>query len=87
MGSTVKYRDRQATRNIEVIGGDEWTIRTLNTNISDGRNFTRGDILHHRKTALIGKDAITQLFPFEDPMDKIITIDGIKFRIIGVIDE
>tara|TARA_A100001037_G_C15153643_1_gene641621 strand:+ start:10977 stop:12230 length:1254 start_codon:yes stop_codon:yes gene_type:complete len=87
MGSTVKYRDKQATKNIEVYGCDEWSLRTLNTNISDGRNFSQDDVLHHRKTALIGKDAITQLFPYEDPLDKTITIDGIKFRIIGVIEE
>jgi len=86
-GATVKYKDKQATKKIEVAGGDEFTVRTLNTNISDGRNFSRDDVLHMRKIAIIGKDAITQLFPFEDPLDKQITIDGIKFRIIGIIEE
>ena len=86
-GVTVKYKDKQATKNIEVAGADEYTVRTLNTNISDGRNFSRDDVLHMRKTALIGQDAITQLFPFKDPMNKQITIDGIKFRIIGIIEE
>ena len=86
-GATVKYKDKQATKNIEVAGADEFTVRTLNTNISDGRNFNRDDILHMRRSAIIGQDAITQLFPFEDPLDKMITIDGIKFRIIGIIEE
>lgn len=86
-GVSVKYKDKQATKNIEVFGADEWTVRTYNTNISDGRNFTRDDILHSRKTAIIGKDAITQLFPYEDPMDKMISLNGIKFRIIGIIEE
>jgi len=86
-GVTVKYKDKQATKNIEVAGADEYTVRTLNTNISDGRNFSRDDVLHMRKTALIGQDAITQLFPFKDPMNKQITLDGIKFRIIGIIEE
>ena len=86
-GVTVKYKDKQATKNIEVAGADEYTVRTLNTNISDGRNFSRDDVLHMRKTALIGQDAITQLFPLKDPLNKQITIDGIKFRIIGIIEE
>jgi len=86
-GATVKYKDKQATKNIEVAGADEFTVRTLNTNIRDGRNFSKDDVLHMRKSALIGQDAITQLFPFKDPLDKIITIDGIKFRIIGIIEE
>ena len=68
-------------------GADEFTVRTLNTNIRDGRNFSKDDVLHMRKSALIGQDAITQLFPFKDPLDKMITIDGIKFRIIGIIEE
>jgi putative ABC transport system permease protein len=86
-GATVKYKDKQATKNIEVGGADEFTVRTLNTNISDGRNFSRDDVLHMRRTAIIGKDAITQLFPYEDPLDKMLSINGIKFRIIGVIEE
>ena len=86
-GATVKYKNKQATKNIEVGGGDEFTVRTLNSNISDGRNFSQDDVIHMRKTAIIGKDAITQLFPFEDPLDKMISINGIKFRIIGVIEE
>ena len=86
-GATVKYKDKQATKNIEVAGADEFTVRTLNTNIRDGRNFSKDDVLHMRKSALIGQDAITQLFPFKDPLDKMITIDGIKFRIIGIIEE
>jgi putative ABC transport system permease protein len=85
--ATVKYKDKQATKNIEVSGADEFTVRTLNTNISDGRNFSRDDVLHMRRTAIIGKDAITQLFPYEDPLDKMLSINGIKFRIIGVIEE
>ena len=86
-GATVKYKDKQATKNIEVAGADEFTVRTLNTNIRDGRNFSKDDVLHMRKSALIGQDAITQLFPFKDPLDKMIPIDGIKFRIIGIIEE
>ena len=86
-GAAVKYKDKQATKNIEVGGADEFTVRTLNTNIRDGRNFSKDDVLHMRKSALIGQDAITQLFPFKDPLDKMITIDGIKFRIIGIIEE
>ena len=86
-GATVKYKDKQATKKIEVGGADEFTVRILNTNISDGRNFSRDDVLHMRRTAIIGKDAITQLFPYEDPLDKMLSINGIKFRIIGVIEE
>jgi putative ABC transport system permease protein len=86
-GATVKYKDEQATKKIVVIGADEFTVKTMNTDISDGRNFSPDDVRQLRKTAIIGKDAITQLFPYEDPLNKQITINGVKFRIIGIIEE
>ena len=83
-GITVKYKDKQALKSVAVAGGDEGTVRTYNTTINDGRNFTGNDVNHMRKVAVIGMDAVTQLFPFEDPLHKVITVGGIKFRIVGV---
>ena len=36
----VKYRDKSVKRSIELVGGDEGTVRTYNTYIADGRNVT-----------------------------------------------
>jgi len=83
-GLKVKYKDNQALKSVQIAGGDEGSIVTYNTSINDGRNFTESDVEHLRKVAIIGMDVVTQLFPFEDPLDKMIKIEGIKFRVIGI---
>jgi len=83
-GLTIKYKDNQALKNTQVAGGDEGSIMTYNTSIQDGRNFTENDVAHLRKVAVLGMDVVSQLFPFEDPLDKTIKINGIKFRVIGI---
>lgn len=83
-GLKVTYKDNQALKSVQVAGGDEGSIVTYNTSINDGRNFTENDVVHLRKVVVLGMDVVTQLFPFEDPLNKYIKIEGIKFRVIGV---
>ena len=83
-GQTIKYRDRQAKKNVYLQGGDEGSLRTLNTFIGDGRSITQHDVEFSRRVAVLGMDAVDQLFPFEDPLEKTITIDGIGYLVVGV---
>jgi putative ABC transport system permease protein len=83
-GRTIKYRDRQAKKNVALWGGDEGSLRTFNTFIGDGRNITSHDVSFSRKVTVLGMDAVDQLFPFEDPLGKSITIDGLEFTVVGV---
>ena len=57
----VKYRDKTVKRSIELIGGDEGTVRTYNTYIADGRNITADDVHSARKVCLLGMDVVLSL--------------------------
>ena len=83
-GKPVKYRDKQAKNFPEIYAGDEGTVRVYNTYIEDGRNITPEDIHLKKRVALIGGDIVDQLFPFEDPLNKTISIDGINFQVVGL---
>ena len=83
-GKSIKYKDNQAKRNIVLYAGDEWTIRTSNTFIDEGRNVTHDDVHYGRRVVVLGGDALDQLFPFEYAIGKHITIEGIKFFVIGI---
>lgn len=83
-GKSIKYKDNQAKRNIVLYAGDEWTIRTSNTFIDEGRNVTHDDVHYGRRVVVLGADALDQLFPFEYAIGKHITIEGIKFFVIGI---
>jgi len=82
-GKNIKNGDNQAKRNTALYAGDEWTIRTYNSTIDDGRNIMHDDVHYARRVVILGGDALDQLFPFEYALGNSITIDGIKFLVIG----
>ena len=79
----VKYKDRIVKNYVDLIGGDEGTIRFYNTYLSDGRNFIEDDIHFARNVCILGMDVVDRLFPFEDPISKKIKIDGLDYYVIG----
>ena len=80
----VKYRDKNVKDNVEILGGDEGSIRFYNNFISDGRNFINEDIHHLRNVCVLGMDVVDRLFPFEDPLGKRIQINGLDYTVIGL---
>ncbi len=83
-GIKVSYRDNIAKKNVAIVGGDDGTLRMFNTLIDDGRNLTFQDIEFSRRVVVLGADAMDQLFPFEDPLGKKISIKGEEFTVIGI---
>ena len=83
-GASIKYGDNQAKKNVMIYAGDEWTSRTYNTSIDEGRNITNDDVHYGRNVAVLGGDALDQLFPFEYAIGKKITINGISFLVVGI---
>lgn len=83
-GRSIKYKDKQAQLSAAVNGGDEGAMRSLKTFIADGRDITRQDVEFSRRVAVLGMDIVDQLFPFADPLGKQFTIDGLKYRVIGI---
>ena len=80
----VRYKDRIVKNYVDLIGGDDGTIRFYNTYLSDGRNFIDDDIHFGRNVCVLGMDIVDRLFPFEDPISKKIKIDGLEYFVIGV---
>ena len=80
----VRYKDRIVKIYVDLIGGDDGTIRFYNTYLSDGRNFIDDDIHFGRNVCVLGMDVVDRLFPFEDPISKKIKIDGLEYFVIGV---
>ena len=80
----VRYKDKIVKNYVDLIGGDDGTIRFYNTYLSDGRNFIDDDIHFGRSVCVLGMDVVDRLFPFEDPISKKIKIDGLEYFVIGV---
>jgi putative ABC transport system permease protein len=81
----IKYGN-QRLKDTPLLGatGDYETVHDLF--VDKGRNFSQTDVDRAARVALIGADVADALFPFVDPVDKEISIDGRRFRVIGVME-
>ena len=58
-----------------------------NARVIKGRFFNDGEDLHRMDVAVIGYDLQDGLFPGEDPVGKEITVDGVQYRVVGVLEK
>jgi putative ABC transport system permease protein len=58
-----------------------------NAHLIKGRFFNEGEDLHRMDVAVIGFDLQDGLFPNVDPIGKDIIVDGVSYRVIGVLEK
>ena len=61
-------------------------VRNVNAELQDGRLYTDFDDLHRRDVAVIGNDVVNRFFEGEDPIGKVIQVDGHSFQVIGALE-
>ncbi len=84
----VKYENQKTDPEITVLGVDEYYITNSGLEVTKGRNFNVFDISNNVYSCILGSDFATKgLFKDTNPIDKIISIRGSKFRVIGVLKE
>lgn len=86
-GHTAKYRDKIIDHNITICGGTPEYGPNNTHFVTHGRTVSNEDIKVARSVAVLGYAVANELFPFIDPLNKIVKIDGRKYRIIGVFEE
>ncbi|MBC7901928.1 MAG: ABC transporter permease [Gemmatimonadaceae bacterium] len=88
-GATAAYENKKTNPTIRVNGGDENYVDLNGYKIAAGRNLNDLDVSSGRNVVLIGKDVATTLFGenAERPVEKIIRIRNIPYRVIGVLEE
>ncbi len=84
-GAEVKYGSEKTDPEIQVFGVNENYLDNTGTEIDEGRNFTIFDIQNNNKVCLIGSDFTKNLFENEDPINKTISIRGVKFKVVGLL--
>lgn len=52
-----------------------------------GRFINQVDILHDRKSIILGKDIYAALFKEEDPIGKYIKVNNVPFKVVGICEE
>ena len=82
--SPVKHRDRRLA-DTPVHGCTANYAELLGKDIELGGWFAEADDRASRAVAVIGWDVRDELFPQQDPIGRDFTIDGVPFRVVGVV--
>lgn len=82
----IKYGSKKTDPENAVYGVNENYLETTGSRLEMGRNFNVFDIENNSKVCIIGNDFLKGLFKDEDPMNKTISIRGVRFTVIGVLE-
>ncbi len=82
-----KYRDIKTNPNLTVCGGTPEYPENNTHYVELGANLTNEDVKIGRSVVVLGHAVAEELFPWTDPLQQTIKIDGRKFRVIGVLEE
>lgn len=84
----VKFENEKSDPEITIVGVDEFFTTNSGIEITDGRNFNTFDITNNAYVCLVGSDFVNRgLLKDINPIDKILTVRGAKFKVIGVLKE
>jgi putative ABC transport system permease protein len=84
-GNVVKYGNERA-QGAQIFGTTGAYETVHEVYVSKGRFLTDIDVSRSARVAVIGAEIADTLFPNVEPVDKELTIDGRRFRVIGVME-
>lgn len=88
-GATINFENKKTNPTVRIYGGDDNFVDLNGYKVNTGRNLNDLDVESGRNVCLLGKDVATTLFGEneERPVEKIVRINNIPFRVIGVLKE
>lgn len=87
--AVVTYNGRESNPTVRVYGGDENFIDQNGYSIAFGRSLNALDVESGRNVCVIGKEVANKFFGenLSRPLEQIIKINNIPFRVIGTLEE
>jgi len=82
----VKFESEKTDPEVQIYGINEFYLDNTGTEVETGRNFTIFDIQNNSKVCIIGSDFLKNLFVNDNPIDKTISIRGVKFKVVGILE-
>jgi len=84
-GRVAIYLDRRTNPNVILGGGDENFITSRNYEIVAGRNLGPDDVEFGRAVVLLGDELTKKLFINENPLGRMVRIDGQTYTVVGLL--
>jgi len=86
-GMILSYKNKRTNPNLHLAGGEPDFFLNNGYFVGMGRSFSSEDVSLHKRVIVLGMDAVEVLFPFEDPIGKIVKMNGSKYTVIGVLEK
>lgn len=83
----VKFENSKTEPEVQILGINEHFLDNAGLEIASGRNLNVFDVSNNNNVCIVGADMIKSLFNDSNPLEKIISVRGSKFKIIGVLKE
>ena len=85
--ASLSYKNNKTNPTYMLAGGEPEDFYNNAEPVARGRILSRSDVLSNSKVVIIGQDAVSDLFPYEDPIGKTVKISGTKFKVIGISED
>lgn len=85
--SQIRAGSEKTNPNNMVMGGDENYLQAAGYNLVRGRNFTAADVQYGNRVVLLGAEVKSRLFKNKNAEGEIVSIGGVKFKVIGTLAE
>lgn len=85
-GKLLKAGNIETNPNIQIVGVTSEAFPNNQWYVQDGRAINERDVQRYEPFIVIGIDIAKKLFSKSNPLNQYITLDGHKFRIIGVLE-
>ena len=83
LNATLTYRGETVTIPTTGVWENAFAIRNLP--IDRGRIITQNDVERSRKTIVLGPKTATDLFADEEPVNKFLTLNEVRYQVVGVL--
>ncbi len=81
----VKYENEKTDPEVSILGVNEFFLSNSGLDLDKGRDFNYFDIQNNNHVAILGSDFANGLFKNISPINKTISVRGVKFRVIGIL--
>lgn len=82
----VKHENEKTDPEVSILGVNEFYLSNSGLSLEEGREFNYFDIENNNNVAVLGADFAEGLFKDTSPIDKTISVRGVKFRVIGILE-